>query len=59
MRSIRRQGASCAGSTSRTACIPGKGVHVGPNPAARKAANASVRAFLRERLRSDDVEGQR
>ena len=29
---------------------PGKGVHVGPNPAAREAANASVRAFLRERL---------
>ena len=29
---------------------PGHGVHVGPNPAAREAANASVRAFLRERL---------
>lgn len=29
---------------------PGKGVHVGPNPAARDAANASVRVFLRERL---------
>ena len=28
----------------------GQGVHVGPNPAARDAANASVRAFLRERL---------
>ena len=38
---------------------PGEGVHVGPNPAARKAANASVRAFLRERLRRDDTEGQR
>ena len=32
---------------------PGEGVHVGPNPAARKAANASVRAFLRERLRRE------
>ncbi|HET8877478.1 MAG TPA: dienelactone hydrolase family protein [Casimicrobiaceae bacterium] len=30
---------------------PGEGVHVGPNAAAREAANASVRAFLRERLR--------
>jgi dienelactone hydrolase len=30
---------------------PGEGVHVGPNPTARDAANASVRAFLRERLR--------
>jgi dienelactone hydrolase len=30
---------------------PGEGVHVGPNVAAREAANASVRAFLRERLR--------
>jgi dienelactone hydrolase len=29
---------------------PGQGVHVGPNPVAREAANASVRAFLRERL---------
>jgi dienelactone hydrolase len=29
---------------------PGQGVHVGPNPAARAAANARVRAFLRERL---------
>jgi dienelactone hydrolase len=29
---------------------PGQGVHVGPNPAARESANASVRAFLRERL---------
>ena len=29
---------------------PGQGVHVGPNPAAREAANASVRAFLRQRL---------
>jgi dienelactone hydrolase len=29
---------------------PGQGVHVGPNGAAREAANASVRAFLRERL---------
>lgn len=29
---------------------PGQGVHVGPNPVARDAANASVRAFLRERL---------
>jgi dienelactone hydrolase len=29
---------------------PGEGVHVGPNPDARAAANASVRAFLRERL---------
>ena len=29
---------------------PGQGVHVGPNPAAREAANASVRAFLHERL---------
>ena len=38
---------------------PGEGVHVGPNPAARKAANASVRAFLRERLRRDNVEGRR
>jgi Dienelactone hydrolase and related enzymes len=28
----------------------GEGVHVGPNPQARDAANASVRAFLRERL---------
>ena len=32
---------------------PGHGVHVGPNPAARDAANASVRAFLRQRLTSD------
>jgi len=38
---------------------PGEGVHVGPNPAARKAANASVRTFLRERLRRDDVEARR
>jgi dienelactone hydrolase len=38
---------------------PGEGVHVGPNPAARKAANASVRAFLRVRLRRDDTEGVR
>ena len=30
---------------------PGEGVHMGPNAAAREAANASVRAFLRERLR--------
>lgn len=29
---------------------PGEGVHVGPNAAARAAANASVRAFLRARL---------
>jgi dienelactone hydrolase len=29
---------------------PGAGVHVGPNPHARAAANASVRAFLREQL---------
>lgn len=29
---------------------PGEGVHVGPNAVAREAANASVRAFLRERL---------
>jgi dienelactone hydrolase len=29
---------------------PGQGVHVGPNEAAREAANANVRAFLRERL---------
>jgi dienelactone hydrolase len=29
---------------------PGRGVHAGPNPAARDAANASVAAFLRERL---------
>ena len=29
---------------------PGQGVTVGPNPAARAAANDSVRAFLRERL---------
>lgn len=29
---------------------PGRGVHVGPNPVARDAANASVRAFLRDRL---------
>jgi dienelactone hydrolase len=29
---------------------PGAGVHLGPNPAAREAANASVRAFLRQRL---------
>jgi hypothetical protein len=32
---------------------PGRGVHVGPNPAAREAANASVRAFLRQRLVPD------
>jgi dienelactone hydrolase len=32
---------------------PGRGVHVGPNPAAREAANASVRAFLRQRLAPD------
>lgn len=32
---------------------PGHGVHVGPNPTARDAANASVRAFLRQRLASD------
>jgi dienelactone hydrolase len=32
---------------------PGRGVHVGPNPAAREAANASVRAFLRQRLAAD------
>lgn len=30
---------------------PGDGVHVGPNPVAREAANASMRAFLRARLR--------
>lgn len=30
---------------------PGEGVHAGPNPVAREAANASVHAFLRERLR--------
>jgi dienelactone hydrolase len=30
---------------------PGEGVRVGPNPVAREAANASVRAFLRARLR--------
>ena len=29
---------------------PGSGVHVGPNPNARESANASVSAFLRERL---------
>jgi dienelactone hydrolase len=29
---------------------PGSGVHVGPNPSARESANASVSAFLRERL---------
>jgi dienelactone hydrolase len=29
---------------------PGSGVHVGPNAAARESANATVRAFLRERL---------
>ena len=29
---------------------PGQGVHVGPEPVAREAANASVRNFLRERL---------
>ncbi|HEY7788757.1 MAG TPA: hypothetical protein VIF33_09520 [Casimicrobiaceae bacterium] len=29
---------------------PGRGVHPGPNPAAHEPANASVRAFLRERL---------
>ena len=29
---------------------PGQGVHVGPNPDAREAANASVREFLRARL---------
>lgn len=29
---------------------PGRGVHVGPNPVTRAAANASVRAFLRDRL---------
>lgn len=34
----------------------GQGVHVGPNPAARKAANASVRAFLRGRLHRQPVE---
>ena len=32
---------------------PGRGVHVGPNPVARDAANASVRAFLRQRLAPD------
>ena len=32
---------------------PGRGVHVGPNPAARSAANASVRAFLHQRLAAD------
>jgi dienelactone hydrolase len=32
---------------------PGHGVHVGPNPVARDAANASVRAFLRQRLTPD------
>ena len=29
---------------------PGEGVTVGPNPAARAAANIRVRAFLRDRL---------
>ncbi|MEP7329512.1 MAG: dienelactone hydrolase family protein [Betaproteobacteria bacterium] len=31
---------------------PGQGVTLGPNPAAREAANASVRAMLREQLSS-------
>lgn len=31
---------------------PGQGVHNGPNPAARAAANDAVRAFLREHLAS-------
>jgi dienelactone hydrolase len=32
---------------------PGQGVHVGPNPAARAAANADVAAFLRSRMSPD------
>jgi dienelactone hydrolase len=32
---------------------PGQGVHVGPNPAARTAANADVAAFLRSRMAPD------
>jgi dienelactone hydrolase len=38
---------------------PGQGVHVGPNPEARDAANASVKAFLRERLGPVDLFSQR
>jgi dienelactone hydrolase len=34
--------------------VPGQGVHVGANPAAREKANAKVRAFLNERLRGAD-----
>jgi dienelactone hydrolase len=37
---------------------PGQGVHVGPNPQAREAANASVRAFLRERLGPSSIANQ-
>jgi dienelactone hydrolase len=33
-----------------TGANPTEGVHVGPDPAAREAANAAVRNFLRERL---------
>jgi dienelactone hydrolase len=35
-----------------TGVNPDKGVTVGPNPAARAAADAAVRAFLRERLQA-------
>jgi len=38
---------------------PGQGVHVGPNPEAREAANASVRAFLRERLGPESLGHER
>ena len=38
---------------------PGQGVTTGPNPAARAAANASVRMFLREQLQADgDARGR-
>ncbi|HJU24825.1 MAG TPA: dienelactone hydrolase family protein [Casimicrobiaceae bacterium] len=35
---------------------PGQGVHTGPNPAARDAAIASMRAFLRERMAPGSIE---
>jgi dienelactone hydrolase len=35
---------------------PGQGVHAGPNPAARDAAIASMRAFLRQRMASGSIE---
>jgi len=38
---------------------PGQGVHVGANPAAREKANAKVRAFMNDRLRSVDDSKQR